>query len=253
MKRSSVLIILLCLVVLVLSACAEKTSALQPDKAPDAVIEEPTQAPEATAAPAENDDQPEQPENEKESAQPDDEKEEPDAGNDGVGRRQPGERFEGTVTIEGMEETVHYEYFENEELGFGIGCDIDNFKHVSGSDSELFVSAYDDAGKPENYLEVRFSSQDAETTAAAISEELSKEYEITRGIFDLEFAGTCIRIGASEVKGTGQTADQMQTVYVIPASDGTCRVAAAHYSFESADGFGTRFRCMVNTFVVIGK
>ena len=41
-------------------------------------------------------------------------------------------------------------------------------------------------------------------------------------------------------------------VYVIPASDG-CRIAAAHYGFDSADLFGARFRAMVNTLSVIDR
>ena len=34
--------------------------------------------------------------------------------------------------------------------------------------------------------------------------------------------------------------DSMQTVYIIPAANG-CLVAAAHYTVESAEGFGARF------------
>ena len=41
-------------------------------------------------------------------------------------------------------------------------------------------------------------------------------------------------------------------VYIIPAPDG-CRVATAHYSFESAEGFGRRFSYIVNTLTIIGS
>ena len=44
----------------------------------------------------------------------------------------------------------------------------------------------------------------------------------------------------------------LQTVYVIPAADG-CRIATAHYTNESAEGFGTRFHCIMNTLAVIDR
>ncbi len=166
--------------------------------------------------------------------------------------RQDGEHFEGSVMIEGMEETVYYEYALNETVGIGIGYDCENFERLSDPDREYFVSIYDDPAAPENYLEVTYSADDAVAAADAVSDMLSKDYEINRAEYMLEGAGSCIRIDASEVKGGGRTPDLFQTVYIIPAEDG-CRIAAAHYSFESADGFGARFRNMVNTLVVIDR
>ena len=60
----------------------------------------------------------------------------------------------------------------------------------------------------------------------------------------------CIRINASEAKGGKGTPDLLQAVYIIPAADG-CIVAATHYTFESAEGFGVRFRNMLQTLAVI--
>ena len=44
--------------------------------------------------------------------------------------------------------------------------------------------------------------------------------------------------------------ERLQAVYIIPSADG-CRVAAAHYSIEAAEGFARRFRCFMDTFTVI--
>ena len=44
--------------------------------------------------------------------------------------------------------------------------------------------------------------------------------------------------------------DHLQAVYIIPAADG-CRVAAAHYAIEGAEGFAKRFHYMMETFAVI--
>ena len=66
----------------------------------------------------------------------------------------------------------------------------------------------------------------------------------------LDHAGSCIRIDASAAKGGKVMPDLLQMVYIIPAEDG-CRIATAHYSIESAEGFGKRFRNMMDTFVVI--
>mgnify|MGYP006988907469 CR=1 FL=1 len=167
--------------------------------------------------------------------------------------RQNGDRFEAVIMLEGMEEPVQYEHIRNDALGFEMDYDYETFVRHSEADRERFILAWDkDPANPEYYLEVACSQADAETVAAAISEALSNDYEINRGSIELERAGNCIRIGASEVKGGGYTADQMQMVYIIPADDG-CRIAAAHYGADSSDLFGARFRAMVNTLSVLAR
>jgi predicted small lipoprotein YifL len=165
--------------------------------------------------------------------------------------RQDGDRYEGLIMLEGMEQTVPYEHIVNKTAGFEMDYDYETFVRHSEADRERFILAWDDPENPEYYLEVTYSPEDAETVAAAISEELSKDYEIHRSSFALDRAGSCILIGASEVKG-GYTADQMQTVYIIPTDDG-CLIATAHYGLDSADLFGVRFRAMVNTLSVIDR
>ena len=129
--------------------------------------------------------------------------------------------------------------------------DYTRFVRNSEPDRECFVSCYDLADSPENYLEVTYSPETAETVAANIGEELSNEYDILRNdSFTLARAGSCIRIDASNGKGNTGTPDQLQMVYIIPASDG-CRVATAHYSWESAEGFGRRFHYFMDTLSVI--
>ena len=70
------------------------------------------------------------------------------------------------------------------------------------------------------------------------------------GVAEFDRAGNCIYIEASVLKGMNTMADQIQVVYIIPASDG-CFVATAHFSIESAEGFGRRFSCMLQTFSAI--
>lgn len=166
--------------------------------------------------------------------------------------RQDGERFEAVIIMEGMEETVQYEHIRNENIGIEMDYDYESFVRQSGSNRERFISDWDDPENPENYLEVTYNAKDADTVAASISEELSKEYELITENFTLEGAGECIRIGASEVKGGGYMPDKLQMVYVIPASDG-CRVAWEHYEIEGAEGFGRRFSYMVHTLSVIDR
>ncbi len=165
--------------------------------------------------------------------------------------RQDGERFEDVIILEGMEEPVHYEHVRNNNLGFEMDYDYELFVRHSEPDREWFVSCWDDSSNPENYLEVRYSPLNAETAAALIGETLSNEYEISRDdSFMLGRAGRCIRIDASEARGGGWMPDQLQMVYVIPAADG-CRVAAAHYAIEGSEGFGRRFRYIMDTFSAI--
>ena len=165
--------------------------------------------------------------------------------------RQDGERFDGVIQLEGMERTVRYEHIVNKSAGFEMDYDYETFVRHSEADRERFILAWDDnPTNPEYYLEVTYSAEDAETAATAISEALSNDYEINKGTVELDSAGSCIRIGASEVKGGGYTADPMQLVYIIPADDG-CRIATAHYAADSSDLFGARFRAMVNTLSVI--
>lgn len=164
--------------------------------------------------------------------------------------RQDGERFEAVIFLEGMEETVNYEHVRNDALGFEMDYDYERFERRSESDRECFVSRYDLPENPENYLEVSYNPQDAETVAAAVAAVLSLDYDIIREPYTLEGAGECIRIDASEAKGGMGTPDLLQMVYIIPAADG-CRVAVAHYSFESAEGFGRRFGYFMNSFSVL--
>ena len=44
--------------------------------------------------------------------------------------------------------------------------------------------------------------------------------------------------------------EQLQMVYIIPASDG-CRIATAHYAIEASEGFGRRFHYIMDSFAVI--
>ena len=149
-----------------------------------------------------------------------------------------------------MEEIVKYEHVRDEIVGFEMDYDYEKFERKIELDKERFVSRYDDPKNPENYLEVTSSSQDAETVAASVSEDLSRDYDIIKQSFVLDRAGNCLRIGASSLKGNKGTPDQLQMVYIIPAADGS-RIATAHYSYESADGFGRRFADFMNSFTVL--
>jgi hypothetical protein len=163
--------------------------------------------------------------------------------------RADGERYDAVITIEGMEETVHYEHIVNTALGFEMDYDYERFLRQSDGDRERFVSTWDDPANPENYLELSYSPESAETTAAAIIEELSRDYDITRETRELEYVGEVTWIEASVIKGTNNMADQLQWVYIIPANDG-CIVARAHSFVVESEGFGRRFSDMMQTLAV---
>ena len=166
--------------------------------------------------------------------------------------RQDGERFETVILLEGMEETVHYEHVRNETLGFEMDYDYESFVRQTEADRECFLSCWDDAANPENYLELSCDTGNAELAASAIQAALSDEYDLLVETYPLDRAGSCIRIEASELKGQGVMPQQLQVVYVIPTADG-CRIARAHYALEAAEGFGRRFDSMLNTLTVIER
>ena len=166
--------------------------------------------------------------------------------------RQVGERFEDVIIMQGMEETVHYEHIRNEALGIEMDYDYEMFSRESDSGCERFVCVWDDPANIEDYLELTSSPKDADTAAAAIAEELSKDYEVYRDSRELDSAGSCIYLDASAEKGTNRMPEQLQAVYIIPAPDG-CRIATAHYSIEAAEGFGRRFSYMMNTLSVMDR
>ena len=165
--------------------------------------------------------------------------------------RKDGERFEDVIVREGEEETVRYEHVKNEAIGFELDYEYDSLTRITEEDNDRFVSVYDDAKKPDNYLEVTYSSEKADSTVKTVKADLSKKYEtVKEETWELDGAGQCQRINATG--GKGKTArDSLQTVTIIPAGDG-CIVAAAHYTIESAEGFGARFSKIVNTLSVIG-
>ena len=166
--------------------------------------------------------------------------------------RQDGERFEAVIMLEGMEETVQYEHIRNDVLGFEIDYDYEQFERISEPDRELFVSRYDIPEDPQNYFEVTRSAGDTETVSASVGDALSKDYDIIVESFELDNVGSCIRIDASEARGGGGTPDLLQTIYIIPAAEG-CLVATAHYTFESAEGFGARISNIMNTLAVLDQ
>ena len=166
--------------------------------------------------------------------------------------RQNGERFEDVIILEGMEETVRYEHVRNSMIGFEMDYDYESFVRRSDANRECFISIYDNADKPENYLEVTAYTENADAVAVFFTDTLSQTYELLKGARTLDRAGDCIWIEASELKGSNRMADQLQVVYIIPASDG-CRVAVEHFSVESAEGFGRRFNYMLNTLGVIDR
>ena len=172
------------------------------------------------------------------------------AAQDAAGR-QDGERFQGTITLEGMDEAVFYEHVKNDIIGIELDYDYENFERRSGSASECFISKYDNMDAPENYLEIFYTEEDADSAAVSIVEGLSANYAPKKEAFTLKNAGACTRIDASATPD-GQTPDQLQTVYIIPLQKG-CAVATAHYSFEAADGFGHRFSEIMNTLTVMSK
>ena len=166
--------------------------------------------------------------------------------------RQDGERFETVIMLEGMEETVHYEHIRREDLGFEIDYDYEAFARQSAPDRERFISVWDDPTNPENFIELIHRPEDAATVAAFVSEAFSKEYEIITVTRELNYAGTCTRIEASVIKGTNNMADQIQAVYIIPASDG-CIVATTHSFIVESEGFGHRFDYMLNDMRLIDR
>ena len=166
--------------------------------------------------------------------------------------RQNGERFEDVIILEGMEETVRYEHVRNDTIGFEMDYDYESFVRRSDTNRDCFISIYDNSYKPENYLEVTTYTENADAVAASFTDALSQTYELLKGTRTLDRAGDCIWIEASELKGSNRMADQLQVVYIIPASDG-CRVAVEHFSVESAEGFGRRFNYMLNTLAVIDR
>ena len=162
--------------------------------------------------------------------------------------RQDGERFEEVIMLEGMEETVGYEHVKDDSIGFEMDYDYESLTRKKEPDKESFISVYDDPEKPQHYLEVTYRPEDPDTVVASVCEELSKDLEISKEQFVLDNGESCTRIFTTGVKGD----DPLQTVYVIPAGEGSIE-ATAHFTVESAEGFGSRFLQMLNTLSVIDR
>ena len=163
-------------------------------------------------------------------------------------RRADGERFETVIMLEGMEETVGLEHARNETLGFELDYDYEALARYSEAERERFISCYETPENAWNYLEIRRAEGDAERAQAAVSTALANEFStVEPQTWTLENAGDCLRIEAS---GGRENVSALQTVYIIPAGEG-CIVASAHCTYESAEGFGTRFDSIMNTLSVI--
>ncbi len=231
MKKTVILFAIIAALALSLSACGKKTASEIKTPADEPQVTEDAQTPAENGGQAESSETGETEET--------------------AAARQDGERFEDVIILEGMEETVHYEHVRNDEIGFEMDYDYELFVRHSEADREWFVSVWDDPDNPENYIEVKYNPQDAESIAESIGALLSNNYDISRNdSFALESAGSCIRIDASADVGGLTMPDHLQMVYIIPADDG-CRVATAHYAIEASEGFGRRFHYFMDTFSAI--
>ena len=164
---------------------------------------------------------------------------------------QVGERFEGTIILEGMDETVKYEHIRNDTLGFEMDYDYENFVRKTGQDSERLISVWDNPDHPEIYIEITRSAENAETAAASVAETLSAEYNVSMEPSKLDGAGNCIEIRAEVDHNNQMSLWQLQMVFIIPANDGGSLVAWGHYTVESADGSGARLYSMINSLKVV--
>ena len=166
--------------------------------------------------------------------------------------RADGERFEDVIMIEGMEETVRYEHVKSAAFGFEMDYDYENFVRQSDAKSERFVSVWDDPNAPENYIEVRSDTGNAELVADVIIATLSQDYDIRQEYRELARAGQCIHIAADIIKGTDRMPDHLQYIYVIPAPDG-CRVVTEHCFAVDCEGLLRRFDYMLSTLSVVDR
>ena len=161
--------------------------------------------------------------------------------------RADGERFDGTIMLEGAEETVHYEHIVNNDLGFEMDYEYEQLNRKTLADREIFISVYDDENDPSNYLEVSQSDLPVDTVITNLRIELSQKADIETETRTLENAGEVTYIEASSKDGN--MLDQIQSVYVIPAGNGTI-VVRYHFSIEQAEGFAGRFRQLLDTLVL---
>lgn len=161
--------------------------------------------------------------------------------------RKDGERFETEIMIEGMTETVGYEHAISKSVGFELDYEYDSLIRNSGADNECFMSKYDDPKDPMNYLLLKHTEEDAETTLAKLKGSLSDDFEeVSTEEAELDGIGKCECMIASGVRNNKLPAGALRRVYIIPAAKG-CITAEANYTIESAEGFGTRFIDILNT------
>lgn len=157
-----------------------------------------------------------------------------------------GDKYDVTIMLEGMEETVSYEHVINSGVGFEMDFECEILNRVSEADKESFISMYEDQSNPQIFFEVEYEGDSTDKVASSISSLLSGSYELTQDTYKLDGAGACTRIVASSTTGD----NTVQTIYIIPAGNGSV-VATAHYTLESTEGFGSRFNQMANTIIII--
>ena len=166
--------------------------------------------------------------------------------------RQVGERFEDSFTFQGMAEKVQYEHIRSDAVGFEMDFDYESFKRLSETERERFVSVWDDPAKPENYIDVSADTGEAALVADRITAQLSGEFDVTSDTRTLDSGAQAIRLEASVLKGTNLMADNLQSVYVVPASDG-CRIAWVHCVAADSEGFSIRVSKMLNTLTAVDR
>ena len=165
-----------------------------------------------------------------------------------------GDRFQGTIMIEGMEEQVNYEHVIDKKIGVELDYEYEYLAKSSENDTLVFTSVYDDAENPRNYLEISFSPETDISLIEAYSPELAKDYEEVTATDFQNASSTDVptQLDAFVSKGEAEPADSLQRIYIIPV-DGGCIVGVAHFTVESAEGFGNRFGTIMRSLVVTDR
>ena len=163
--------------------------------------------------------------------------------------RQDGDRFDGTITFQGMESTVPYEYLKRDDLGFGMAYAYESFDRESDADKERFVSKWDDPDVPENYIDVVYDPSNSNLMRDYYNATLSELYDVTEVDTTLDNGVECIRMEGSVLKGTNQMDDHITVVYIIPANDG-CRIATEHCVTVDSEGFLKQCDAMIKSISV---
>lgn len=166
--------------------------------------------------------------------------------------RADGERFEGTVLIEGSEESVMCEH-KIGSFGYEIDFYYEQFEFSTGEGMDCYQWKNDDMNEmPKNIITISHAGNEAASLANSIADSMRENGFATVEVNSGELAGMAAYVvSSSGYSGDLYGSDAIINTYVIPIDAENSLFVETQFTVESEEGVGARMLGMLSTIKLV--